>query len=141
VTECPAGASDIEVDWMTPYPQGVGIMGTIALPSGVSPGRATQLSLEKAGPDPGGTQLIGSYVTEPGKLVISFHVKLVQDGNYYLSFGVDESNNGAFGDSGDLNGFFDGTVAAPIMSKADAPVIAVRGACQAGRDFGIGPVP
>ena len=126
---------------MTPYALGVGITGTISLPPNVSPGSPTQLSLEKAGPDRGGTQLIGSYVIEAGKLAISYHVKLVQDGNYYLSFGVDQSGNGAFGDPGDLHGFFDGTVAAPIMTKANAPVIAVRSSCQSGRDFGVGPLP
>jgi hypothetical protein len=101
--------SDIEADWMTPDSQGVGIMGTIALPSTVSPGRSTELSLEKAGPDVGGTQYIRSYVTEAGKLAVTYHIKLIQDGNYYLRFGVDQSGNGSMGDSGDLDGFFDGT--------------------------------
>jgi hypothetical protein len=141
MTECSPGASDIEADWMTPYALGVGIKGTITLPSSVAPGSPTQLSLEKAGPDPGGTQLIGSYVTEAGKLSITYHVKLVQDGNYYLSFGVDQGGNGAFGDPGDLHGFYDGTTSAPIMTKADAPVIAVRSVCQSDRDFGVGPLP
>ena len=141
MTECPSGASDIEADWMTPIALGVGIKGTITLPSNVAPGSPTQLSLEKAGPDPGGTQYIGSYVTEASKLTITYHVKLVQDGNYYLSFGVDQSGNGSFGDSGDLDGFYDGTTAAPIMTKANAPVVAVRGSCQSDRDFGVGPLP
>lgn len=141
MAECAPGASDIEADWMTPYALGVGIKGTITLPGGVPPGSPTQLSLEKAGPDPGGTQLIGSYATEANKLTITYHVKLVQDGNYYLSFDVDQSGNGAFGDPGDLHGFYDGTTAAPIMTKADAPVIAVRSVCQSDRDFGVGPLP
>jgi hypothetical protein len=126
---------------MTPDPQGVGITGTISLPASVSAQRTTQLSLEKAGPNPGGTQLIRSYLTEAGTLTISYHVKKVPDGNYYLSFGVDQSGNGAFGDPGDIAGFYDGSVAVPIPSKASAPVVAVRGSCQSGRDFGVGPVP
>ena len=48
MTECPTGTSDIEADWMTPSAIGVGIKGTITLPSSVAPGSPTQLSLEKA---------------------------------------------------------------------------------------------
>jgi hypothetical protein len=126
---------------MTPNPQGAGITGTIALPASVSAGHATELSIEKAGPDAGGTQLVDSYVTEAGKLTLSYRVNKVQDGNYYLRFTVDQSNNGALGDSGDLAGFYNGTVATPIMSKADAPLVTVVGSCQSGRDFGVGVVP
>jgi hypothetical protein len=141
VAACPIGSYDIDADWMMDSPGNSGIVGTISLPANVGAGHATQLVFDKAGPGFTGSQIAGSFVTQAGITEVKYRLRMLPDGNYYLRFRVDQTGNMMFGDSGDLESYYGGSVAMPIASKADAPVIHIVGQCRINADFGVGSLP
>lgn len=138
---CPMGTYDIDVDWMLDMAANSGIVGTISLPADVAAGSATQLVIDKAGPGYTATQIAGSFVTQAGVTEVKYRLRKLPDGNFYLRFRVDQTGNGMFGDSGDFEGYWGGSVAMPIASKADAPVFHIIEQCRINADFGVGAVP
>ena len=135
------GTYDIDVDWMLDMAANSGIVGTISLPADVAAGSATQLVIDKAGPGYTATQIAGSFVTQAGVTEVKYRLRKLPDGNFYLRFRVDQTGNGMFGDSGDFEGYWGGSVAMPIRSKADAPVFHIIEQCRINADFGVGAVP
>jgi hypothetical protein len=45
-----------------------------------------------------------------------------------------------FGDPGDFEGYYNGSVATPITSRAYAPVVTVNAQCRINADFGVAPL-
>ena len=62
------------------------------------------------------------------------------DGDYQVSARVDINDSGQF-DTGDLDGYFDGTVDQPIQDDDLATEITLRGMPVQDVDFGIAPAP
>ena len=46
-----------------------------------------------------------------------------------------------FGDPGDFEGYYNGTVAMPIISPANAPVVTVNAQSRINADFAVGSLP
>jgi hypothetical protein len=141
LTACPAGSYDIDVDWMLSNPGNSGIVGTISLPANVTAGSYTQLVFDKAGPGFTASQIAGSFMTQAGATDVKYRLRKLPDGNYYLRFRVDQTGNMMFGDPGDFEGYYNGSVAMPIASKADAPLVTVNAQCRINADFGVGSLP
>ena len=116
-------------------------MGTISLPANVAEGHATQLVIDKAGPGFTASQIVGSFMTHAGVAEVKYRLRKLPDGNYYIRFRGDQTGNMMFGDSGDFEGYYNGSVAMPIASKADAPVFHLVEQCRINADFGVGSLP
>ena len=71
-----------------------------------------------------------------------FGFRLVEatDGSYRVRVAVDINDSGMV-DSGDLVGWYGGTVAAPIQDSGLASDIVIAGASVENADFGVGPLP
>lgn len=115
------------------------LAGTVTMPTS-STGNQMQINVV-ADPDEGfpGNRL-GLLGSTSGDTV-DYAVTGLRDGLYQVQLRVDTNGNGMLGDSGDWEGWYDGTVAAPVSDQASAAQVTVRGAPATGVDFGLGVLP
>lgn len=115
------------------------LAGTITLPEAAS-GHGIQINVAGS-PDEGfpGNQL-GPLGTTDGA-TLEYAVTGLAPGTYSVQLRVDATGDGMLGSSGDWEGWYDGTVAAPITDRASAAEVEVRTGPVTGIDFGIGVVP
>jgi hypothetical protein len=122
------------------------INGQVTLPDGVPSGRGIQLNVISvtagASADAGSTSgqnLMSTLGTTSGKTV-TYTIKGLVRGYYLVEMRVDQNGDGTFGDSGDLDGFYNdpsglGKVLPPTLSQANATKIPLLPAPDAGPDF------
>jgi hypothetical protein len=134
---CLPGSYDVDGDW--PFDDGpYAIAGTVTLPASVPSGHFVQLETIKIDPFPGGNYLKPAMLSA-SKSMIAFRSSGLTDGTWKICLRVDVDGNQMTGGAGtDYIGCFDGTTAAPIRTSSDAPEIVLSGACQSGKDFGVG---
>jgi hypothetical protein len=115
------------------------LTGTIVLPEDTS-GLGMQLHV-RGMPDEGfGGSFSGPVGTTTGGEV-EYAITGLADGEYFVQLRVDATANGMVGESGDWEGYYDGSVEAPIFEEAGAPAVVVRSAPTADVDLGIGILP
>ena len=115
------------------------LAGTVTMPE-TSTGNSIQINVAGE-PDDGfpGNQL--GLLGTTSRATVDYAVTGLAPGLYSIQLRVDATGNGMLGDSGDWEGWYDGTVAAPIADRASAASVEVRAGPVGGVDFGIGVVP
>ncbi len=116
----------------------LGISGTVTLPKAPSGGGGTQIGY--VAEDTSG-QPLGSGAAYAGKVSgtqATYRLTGLVSGSYRVEIRVDADGDGQVGQPDDFEGYYDGTVAAPIMDFNNAHAINVGSSSVEGADFGIG---
>jgi hypothetical protein len=130
---CPeGGGAPVGEDDSGLWPGDLVICGTIALPDDSQADRAIQLELYRVD-DPGNEFLYVGTTTAAHEVHYRLHVEA---GTYQVGARIDDDGDATIG-TGDLEGFFDGTLAAPIPTAVDAAELAVT-ASRNDVHFGLG---
>lgn len=115
------------------------ITGAVSFPSGTASGRALQITVQKTTSGDTYTVIDGTFTTN-GASSMTYRVTNVSDGTYKIRVRVDTDGNNSLIDSGDLDGWYNGTVLSPITSSSSATEVTVSGGDATGRDFGVGAI-
>lgn len=114
------------------------LAGTVTLPESSS-GQGIQINVV-GDPDEGfpGNQ-VGLLGNTSGDTV-DYAVTGLAPGIYRIQLRVDATGNGMLGDAGDWEGWYDGTVEAPVLDQSGAAPVDVHGTVT-GVDFGLAILP
>jgi hypothetical protein len=115
------------------------ISGTVDLPPLATDQRAIRLEIQGTGATVG-VQQIGGVVTTSAKEIM-YSISNLPSGDYKIEMDVDETNDGNFGSSGDLEGWYDGTVISPVQSFAAAATVILSSVSRSNLNFGISDLP
>ncbi len=131
----PAGSLVFEGD----FDGSLWLAGTVTMPIS-STDNQMQINVV-ADPDEGfGGNHLGLLGSTSGETV-DYAITGLRDGLYQVQLRVDTNGNGMVGDSGDWEGWYAETVAAPVTDQAGAAQVTVRGAPVTGVDFALGVLP
>lgn len=114
------------------------ISGTVTLPKAASGGGGAQIGY--VAEDAGG-QPLGSYAASAGKVSgtqAKYRLTGLVSGSYRVTIRIDADGDNQLRQPGDFEGYYDGTVAAPIMDVNNAHAIDVGSSSVTGADFGLG---
>lgn len=111
------------------------IRGRVTFPASLPTGRVVNLSIQAA---VGGEAKQQSFATTGITDSATFRIGGLLPAGYVLRVQADANGNGAVGDPGDYDGYYDGTASGPILVRADAVAITVKDACLDNVDFGAG---
>ncbi|HEX4925218.1 MAG TPA: hypothetical protein VFV50_14085 [Bdellovibrionales bacterium] len=113
------------------------VSGTVTLPPFSSSGKFVQLYVERSAGTGGGTQIQGSVQTTSSHEV-DYEITGLPSGDYKIRLAVDESGNGVFSETGDYEGWYDGTLTSPKQSAGSAATIVLVSVSRTGMNFGVG---
>lgn len=111
------------------------IAGTFEAAATVSSGRLVVVTLETAVGGP--TTTVSLNLSAPGT-TFRFRITGLAKGSYVLRAQADVTGTTAVGETGDLDGYYDGAAASPIFVRANAAPITLEDACVDKIAFGIG---
>lgn len=114
------------------------ISGQLSMPEATPAGHMIQFTLDRL-TAPAYFSVEGAGSTN-GDTVFDYRIVNATDGDYKIRFRVDLNDSGQF-DTGDLEGYYDGTVSAPIQDRSLAATLTLAGSAIEGADFGIGSSP
>ena len=113
------------------------ISGTVQLPDSASAARSIMFGINKTSFDPYPfSEFDATQVTTTSKYV-NYVVNGLSTGDYTLRMQVDQSGDLEYGTTGDFDGYYNGTVSAPIQSSGSATTITLSES-MSNVDFGIG---
>lgn len=116
------------------------VKGTIELPADTASGRATQFEFARVNAGINGGAEIEPGPSTTDSKTIHFEINGLEDGEYLFRLGVDQSGDRKLG-TGDYEGWYGGTLQAPILDRQNAVVLKLEGRNHEGINFGIGPKP
>jgi hypothetical protein len=116
------------------------IKGTVELPPTSSSQRFVQLYIYRSAGTGGGSQIQGSVQTTAAHEV-NYTITGLPSGDYQIFLAVDETGNGIFSESGDYEGWYDGTLVSPKQNQASAATIVLSSVSRTGIDFAVGALP
>lgn len=111
------------------------VRGTLTFPAPLPQGRAVTVSFQA---EVGGEIRQQTYSTLAISDRFTYRVGGLIPGRYILRVQADATNNGSVTDSGDYDGYFNGTSAGPLLLRADAVAVEVKDVCRDNLDFGAG---
>jgi len=114
------------------------IFGEVTLPAKTVAGTRVQVTYARSDPDPGGGSASGRLQETTRHLL--YAVEDLPGGTYSVRLRVDVDDNGDFGDPGDYEGWFKGSVDDPILDDADADERELQDGERINMDFGLGEV-
>jgi hypothetical protein len=117
------------------------LQGTVELPMTLDAGTGIQVGIATSVPSSPwtGNEVFGGS-KKHSSTTFSFRIENVDAGNYVVFARADADDSGTFG-SGDLGGYYSGTVEAPILEPAGASLGAVSAGATGNLSFGLGPIP
>jgi hypothetical protein len=116
------------------------IEGSVDLPTVSSEGSSIRLYISRSAGTGGGSQeKIGSVTTTAHE--VRYSVSGLPSGDYKIQLQVDESGNGIFSESGDYEGWYNGSTTTPIQNSATAATIVLASVSRSNMNFGIGAIP
>jgi hypothetical protein len=139
VAGCPG---DFDLSLTPTSPAGLrgphGLQGSVQVPPTVTAGQPVQLTVVRTS---GGGSFAGPAGRTTGAAAMTYRVQGLAAGAYRVRLRADQNGNGQLDDVGDLDGWYDGGVDAPIASLAAAATVVLDGGCVTGVDFGAGARP
>jgi hypothetical protein len=138
-----AGGStgDVRLDAARIFEGNLIVSGTITLPAGSGAGKNIQLTVTGGSTDlHHNGSFVGPAGTTPGEQVRYTIAGLVA-GDYTVRARVDQDGDTNLASHGDLDGYFGGTVEAPVLDGAGAKKVTVGASGATHVDFGLGRVP
>jgi hypothetical protein len=122
---CPSGGGAAEVAEESNFWDGpITACGTVTLPADAASSQLLQLLIYRVD-GLGGNEFLGPGMTNTEKRV-HFRIDL-EAGEYKIGMRIDDNGDQVIG-TGDLQGFYDGTLEAPLIGDAGAAVITLDGA-------------
>lgn len=110
--------------------------GTITLDESIPAGRMVAFGYEKVSPE-SGSEVSLNIVRTNSRHVLYFEITNLSAGTFYVYLMVDAGGDEAVGNTGDVIGYYGGTVASPATTAGSATAIELT-ASRSDIDFGVG---
>ncbi len=111
------------------------VRGTFNLPATLQAARIVVVSVASAA---GGESHDQSFAATAASDRFSYRIGGLVKGSYVIRVRADANGNGLVTDSGDYDGYYDGSAVAPILTRADAKVVTLDTTCLDALNFGAG---
>lgn len=111
------------------------VRGTFNLPATLQAARIVVVSVASAA---GGESHDQSFAATAPSDRFSYRIGGLVKGSYVIRVRADSNGNGLVTDSGDYDGYYDGSSVAPILTRADAKLVTLDATCLDAINFGAG---
>ncbi len=111
------------------------VRGTFSLPATLQAARIIVVSVASAA---GGESRDQSFAATAASDRFSYRIGGLVKGSYVIRVRADANGNGVVNDSGDYDGYYDGSSVGPIQTRADAKVVTLDATCIDALNFGAG---
>ncbi len=110
------------------------VAGTVTFPVPLEPGSVLVLSIAASA----GTPRAQTFAMAALGDRVTYRIGGLVSGSYVIRVQADATRNGLVNDTGDYDGYYDGSATGPLLTRADARTVVLQTTCIDRLDFGVG---